>query len=201
MTVTCCCNYMDWPLGRLGYLGCTWGRGWDKKHFQRSNLPPKMGWIRAVTAVGRKKNYLILFVSTVQYLILSAYKRFRNLFVLEPGAVITLQTSHGKLILTQVLVSLQVLTSSFWYNCLPSSVIQSTFGAETPTLLDEINMSYSLPWIFFFLPAADLILKAQQSMAMQGLPFTYRPRVLFFQHSPPLGLFMWVVPALADNAI
>lgn len=77
-------------------------------------------------------------------IILSAYEHSRNSFVSGPGAVILAQTSRVKLILTQVIVSLQALTSSFGYNYLPHSGIQSTFVTETPALPDEINLSYFL---------------------------------------------------------
>lgn len=116
------------------------------------------------------------------------------------GAVILPPTDRVKLILTQVLASLQALTSSFGYNYLPRSGILSTFVTETPTLPDEINLSYFLTWIFF-LPVADLILKAQWRIAAQGLPFTCELGLLFSHIGPPLGLLMWVVPALIDNVI
>lgn len=111
-------------------------------------------------------------------IILSAYKHSRNSFVSGPGAVILTQMSRVKLILTQVIVSLQALTSSFGYNYLPRSGILSTFVTETPALPDEINLSYFLCWIFF-LPVTDLILTAQQSMTAEGLPFTCRAGEFF----------------------
>lgn len=123
-------------------------------------------------------------------IILSAYEHSHHLQ----------QTSCVKLILTQVLVSPQALTSSFGCNYVPRSGILSTFVTEAPTLPDEINLSYFLPWIFF-LPVVDIILKAQQSVAAQGLPFTCRSGVLFFPERPTPSLFMWVVPGLIDNVI
>lgn len=95
-------------------------------------------------------------------IILSACEHSRNSFVSGPRAVILPQTSRVKMILTQVIVSLQALTSSFGYNYLSRSGILSTFVTTTPTLPNEINLSYLLRWIFF-LPVTDLIHVAQQS--------------------------------------
>lgn len=77
-------------------------------------------------------------------IILSAYEHSRNSFVSRLGAVILPQTSLVKLILTQAIVPLQALTSSFGYNYLPHSGILPTFVTETPALPDEINLSYFL---------------------------------------------------------
>lgn len=87
---------------------------------------------------------------------------------------------HIKLILTQVIVSLQALTSLFGYNYLPRSGILSAFVTETPALPDEINLSYFLCRNVFPLPLTDLILTAQQSTAAQGVTFTCRAAELFF---------------------
>lgn len=117
-------------------------------------------------------------------IILSAYEHSELFFLFSVrGAFILPQTDHVKQILTQVLVCLQALTSSFGYNYLPRSGILSTFVTETPTLPDEINLSYFLTWIFF-LPVADLILKAQWRIAAQGLPFTCELGLLFSPQWP-----------------
>lgn len=99
---------------------------------------------------------------------LSAHGHSRNSFVSGPGAVISPQTSLVKLILTQVILSLWALTSSFGYNYLPHSGIPSTFVIQTPALPDKINLSYFLCWIFFLL-VTDPILTAHQCVAAQGL--------------------------------
>lgn len=98
-------------------------------------------------------------------IILSVYQHSRKSFVSGLGAVIVQRSSLVKLILTQVIVSLQAVTSSFGYNYLPRSGILSTFVIETPALPDEINLSYFLCWIFFLL-VTDLILTAHQSTAI-----------------------------------
>lgn len=103
-------------------------------------------------------------------IILSVYEHSRNSFVSGLGAVILQRSSLVKLILTQVIVSLQAVTSSFGYNYLPRSGILSTFVIETPALPDEINLSYFLCWIFFLL-VTDLILTAHQSTAIKCFLF------------------------------
>lgn len=106
--------------------------------------------------------------------------RSRNSFVSGPRAVILPQMTRVKLILTQVIVSLQALTSSFGYNYLPRSGILSTFVTKTPTLPNEINLSYFLRWIFF--PSWNW--SNAQNSADYGstgpLPHTCRAGVLLF---------------------
>lgn len=124
-------------------------------------------------------------------IILLACERCGNSFVSALGAVILPQTSRVKLIVTQLIVSLQALTSSFGYNYLPRSGILSTFVTETPALPDEINLSFFLCWIFF-LPVTDLIRVAQQSTTAQSPPFYLQSWSVFSQARGPPRSFIYV---------
>lgn len=122
-------------------------------------------------------------------IILSVYEHSRNSFVSGPGAVILQQTSRVKMILTQVILSLQALTSSFGYNYLPHSGIPLTFVTKTPALPNEINLSYFSCWILF-LPVTDLILIAQQSTVTWGLLFICILGVPFFCRAARLQAYL-----------